>query len=241
VTNLSKYKNKTIVFCLPGDYYSGTFLSNMLGLTSVLNHHKINTFVAQNSGSCIHRLREVCSGASQENGIYQTPFSTQEIEYDYLMWIDSDIVFNRDNFERLLEADKDVVTGWYVDINQYPAFGFLHKKEKKYGRKKQPFPLYDKDNLYAFRNDFQVEGKTEMYKIDWVGMGWMLIKKGVMEKIPYPWFSPKFVRILGKNEGEESITSLSEDISFQLSLKEAGIDIWLDPLIRVGHEKVRVL
>lgn len=237
----AKFSGKKIVFCLPGDSYSGNFLTNFVGLTSALIYNKVEVVLAQNSGSCIHQLREICAGANQLNGLYQTPFSTQEIDYDYLMWIDSDIIFNRENFERLLEADKEVVTGWYVDKNQQPAFGFFYKEEKEYTETKQPFPLYDTNHLYSFNKDFQVEGKNQLYKIDWVGMGWMLIKKGVMERVQYPWFAPKFVRVPGKNKDEEVIISLSEDISFQLSLKEAGIDIWLDPLVRVGHEKIRVL
>ncbi len=235
-----KYEGKNIIFCLPGDYYSGTFLTNMVGLSGVLNFHGVNTSIAQTSGSCIHRLREGCGGGHDANGLYQTPFETQEADYDYIMWIDSDVVFNRDNFERLLEADKDIISGWYMDKDEEPAFGFLKKEEDKYGRKVSPMPLYDKNNVYSFYKDFEVRDKKELYKVDWIGMGWMLIKRGVMEKVKYPWFAPKTVRV-GKPGKDILYTSLSEDISFQLNLKEAGFDIWLDPLIRVGHEKIRVL
>jgi hypothetical protein len=33
---------------------------------------------------------------------------------------------------------------------------------------------------------------------------------------------------------------MSEDLSFAMSLKEAGIEMWVNPLIRVGHEKPKV-
>jgi hypothetical protein len=84
--------------------------------------------------------------------------------------------------------------------------------------------------------DTGVTEKTEVYPIDWAGMGWMLIQKGVMESIKYPWFGPRFVRVTA------TLTDTwSEDLSFALAAKEAGYDIWLDPLIRLGHEKVRII
>lgn len=238
---LAKYKGKKIIFCLPGDSYSRKFLSNILGLNTTLIRFNIKTSFSQSSGSSIHQLRDVCGGGNPLNGLYQTPFSSSGLDYDYLLWVDSDILFNRDSFERLLEADKDVVSGWYMDKDLNPAFGFTKTQKSEYKEKTLPLPLYDKDHLYSFHNDSDVEGKTQLYKIDWVGMGWILIKKGVMEQIKYPWFSPKLVRVLGRTPDDDAVISLSEDLSFQLSLKEAGIDIWLDPLARVGHEKVRVL
>jgi hypothetical protein len=32
-----------------------------------------------------------------------------------------------------------------------------------------------------------------------------------------------------------------EDVSFCLDAKEEGFEIWCDPRIRVGHEKMRVI
>jgi hypothetical protein len=233
---LDKYSGKTFVFCLPGEYFSGGFLTNILGLHSVLTAKDIRVFVAQTHSSCIHRLRNVCGGGNITEGEFQTPFKSDNIDYDYIMWIDSDIVFNRESFERLLEMDKDVATGWYSQKDGKPAFGFTQKTHCKYTKKSNHTPLYDKNYIYTFTQDEDVSSKTEPYTIDWCGMGWMLIKKGVMEKVRYPWFAPKNVRV-----SEELVDSLSEDLSFQLALKDAGFNIWLDPNIRVGHEKIRVI
>jgi hypothetical protein len=233
---LEKYEGKKFVFCLPGDYYSGTFLTNIVGLNSLLAVHGIKVTLAQTHSSCVHRLRNICGGGDILRGTYQTPFANQDVDYDYLLWIDSDIVFNRKNFTDLLEMDVDVATGWYYQPDGTPACGFIDKSACKRVKSHPSLPLYDPSHTYLFRPDKDIADKTDPYVIDWVGMGWMLIKSGVMEKIPYPWFAPKNIRAT-----ETIVDTLSEDLSFQLSLRDAGFEIVMNPGIRVGHEKVRVI
>jgi hypothetical protein len=67
-------------------------------------------------------------------------------------------------------------------------------------------------------------------------MGWMLMKRGVMELVKYPWFAPKIVKY-NISEGYEV---MSEDLSFAMSLKELGVEMWVNPRIKVGHEKIKV-
>ena len=67
------------------------------------------------------------------------------------------------------------------------------------------------------------------------GMGFMLIKKGVFEKVKYPWFCQ-----LKKQIGDLE-DYCSEDVAFCHLAKEAGFKIYVDPEIIVGHEKMRIL
>lgn len=238
---LESLKGKKIIFCLPGGPFSGDFLVNFYGLTSRLLCAQVNTSIAHLTGSCIHRLRNQVGGGRPEGGLFQRPFDVFGEEYDYIMWIDSDIMFTLKDFTNLVVLDKDVATGWYSQKNKLPACGFTQKTKDKYDQKTPPFPLYDRHNVYRFFNDNDIESKTDPYVIDWVGMGWFLIKAGVVDNVKYPWFTPLTVRV-GKTEaGEHLYDSLSEDLSFQIALKNAGYDIWLDPTIRVGHEKTQVL
>jgi hypothetical protein len=124
----------------------------------------------------------------------------------------------------------------YYQPDGNPACGFIDKSACKKVKSHQSLPLYDPSHTYLFRPDKDIADKTDPYVIDWVGMGWMLIKSGVMEKIPYPWFAPKNIRAT-----ETIVDTLSEDLSFQLSLRDAGFEIVMNPGIRVGHEKVRVI
>ena len=62
-------------------------------------------------------------------------------------------------------------------------------------------------------------------------MGFMLVKKGVFESLAYPWFRP-----LEKRIGDMTDFTM-EDVSFCLRAKEKGFKVYIDPQVRLGHEK----
>ena len=69
-------------------------------------------------------------------------------------------------------------------------------------------------------------------KASYSGFGWMLIKRGVFEKMKYPWFSIEWHKFTNG-----WVDFSSEDASFCLKAKEAGFDILIHPDVIVGHEK----
>ena len=81
--------------------------------------------------------------------------------------------------------------------------------------------------------------RKKPFTCDYTGFGWVLIKNGVFEhaEMKYPWFAPK-MQVFESGEVQDMC---GEDVSFCLDAIEAGFDIWCDPLIRVGHEKTRVI
>ncbi len=72
-------------------------------------------------------------------------------------------------------------------------------------------------------------------EVEYNGMGFMLIKKGVFEKVEYPWFCQ-----LKKQIGDLE-DYCSEDVAFCHLARKAGFQIFIDPQLIVGHEKMRVL
>jgi len=79
--------------------------------------------------------------------------------------------------------------------------------------------------------------RKKPFTVDYTGFGWVLIKNGVFEKLPYPWFAPK-MQVFESGEVQDMC---GEDVSFCLDAMDAGYEIWCDPTIRVGHEKMRVI
>jgi len=80
-----------------------------------------------------------------------------------------------------------------------------------------------------------LEGKKELIEVDYTGFGWLLVKKGVFESLDYPWFKPLWHEM---NKEELKIKDFSsEDVSFCKQVREKGYKIYIDPEIRVGHEK----
>ena len=92
---------------------------------------------------------------------------------------------------------------------------------------------------FEFLNDKKIEELKENKKllnnrylnVEYTGMGWMLIKKDVIEQLKYPWFYHELYEV------DNFIEMLSEDVSFCKNLKKAGFDIYVDLDIRVGHYK----
>ena len=71
--------------------------------------------------------------------------------------------------------------------------------------------------------------------VAYTGMGWMMIRKGVVETIKYPWFHSE-LQIVGP-----LIDMNAEDVSFCRALQAAGHTIHVDTKIRVGHQKLMLI
>ncbi len=169
-------------------------------------------------------------GADVNRGKKQTPWGGK-INYDYMMWIDSDICFDSQKLFDLLKMDKDIASGWYAQPGGASSGGFYSPVVEK-----MDDAYFKKHGSYQFLTTEDLGKKKDPIKVDYIGFGWVLIKRGVFEKLEYPWFAPKLIDIGG---GIQDVCS--EDVSFCHDAKAAGFDIWLDPKCRVGHEKTLVI
>ena len=215
---------KTVVFCLPGSHYSGRFL---VSFTELIIHCKaigINPIISQDYSSMVNYARCKVAGADVTRGKHQAPFGGK-VDYDYMMWIDSDIAFKHTDFFSLLSMDKDIASGWYTQPGG--STPVVEKMNDDY---------FQKHGSYQFIRSQEMTQRKDIFKADYIGFGWVLIKQGVFESIDYPWFAPKMIQI-----GKDLYEMCSEDVSFCLDAKKAGYNIWVDPKIKVGHEKTQVL
>ena len=106
-------KGKTVVFCLPGRNVSYTFLKNFVQLCFDLVQSGASIQISQDYSSMVNFARCKCLGANVLRGPDQKPWDGK-LNYDYQLWIDSDIVFNTDKFYQLVLMDKDIASGWYM-------------------------------------------------------------------------------------------------------------------------------
>jgi hypothetical protein len=82
----------------------------------------------------------------------------------------------------------------------------------------------------------QIRSEKERYiKVAYSGMGWMLVKQGVFERISYPWFHHDVIRI------GDMVDMCSEDVAFCRNAEKAGVSIYVDKTIWVGHHKSFVI
>lgn len=226
-------KGKTIAFCLPGLMYSGTFMTQFVRLLFDLNQQGINFYISQQYSSMVNHARTDCLQADNYAGTMLTPFRGQ-VPYDYIMWIDSDIIFKTEDLLELLKMNKDIASGWYCQSN-----GGALSNQTTVVERMDDQELYQKGSN-RYETDEDMARRAEPFKVDYCGFGWMLIKKGVYEKIPYPWFVPRVIQ-LKKPDGTILEDVCSEDISMCQDFKKYGFDIWVHPKVRVGHQKMVIL
>ena len=216
-----------IIFCLPGASYSGRFLQCWTKLLEELPKYKISYALSQHYLCNIYHARTKCLGVSLHLGVDQKPFGGKT-DYDYLMWIDSDMVFSPEDFFKLLDHDKDVVSGIYK-MSDNVNYATVENMDEEY------FEMWMRYPFLLQKNIDKKEG--QLFTCDYTGLGFMLIKNGVIEKLKYPWFYPRLLK--WEKYGWEDFPF--DDVEICMRMREAGFDIWVDPKIRIGHEKVKIL
>lgn len=214
----------TVVFCLPGASYSGRFLQSWTNLVSWCLAHGIRPLLSQRSSCNIYYVRNMCLGADVQRGAGQKPFNG-ELRYDYLMWIDSDIIFTPEQFARLLSHRLDIVSGLYL-MSDGRRYATVREWDEQY---------FAENGTFEFLTTEQAAGASDLLQVAYTGMGFMLVKYGVFEAMEYPWFRPLERRI------GDAVDFAMEDVAFCLRAREQGIAVHVDPSVRVGHEKARVL
>jgi hypothetical protein len=210
-----------VIFCMPGKSYSREFLlawSDLL-LQATQKGHQV--MMSQQYSSVVHFARTKCLGGDVLKGADQKPFQGQ-VDYDAIMWVDSDIVFKPADFFALLESPHDVTGGLYM-MEDLQHFATVKEWNEEYFKQKGTFKFLTPDDVI---------GVPQYMKVAYTGMGWMLIRKGVIEKMKYPWFRSD-TQTLG-----DLTDILSEDVSFCRAIES---DIYVDTKIRVGHQKLVTL
>ena len=222
-------KGKSIVFCLPGRGVSYIFLKNFVQLCFELVQQGASIQISQDYSSMVNFARCKCLGANVLRGPDQLPWDGK-LEYDYQLWIDSDIVFNLENFYRILWMQKDIASGWYCTEDGKTTSCAHWLEEDDFSKNGGVMNHEMLDSIGKRRKPFTV---------DYTGFGWTLIKKGVFEhpEMKYPWFAPQ-MQVFESGEVQDMC---GEDVSFCLDALKAGFEIWVDPKCRVGHEKTRII
>lgn len=207
----------TIAFCLPGNNFTEGFM--MSWTQTVSNFSKlgwpffVSNFRAADMHNC--RNRVALGGAEIKRDVL--PFGGKD--YDYMMWIDSDMVWNSADIEKLIDLDKDIASGIYLmNLQGVTTCGYL------------------KDNgNHRITAQYIGTHPDEPFKVDYNGFGFVLIKKGVFEKMGFPWFVPRQIEF----EGIEGvpIVHASEDVAWCMEARDKGFDIWIDPSIKLRHQK----
>ena len=218
-----------IIFALPGNHFSNNFLLAWTELFNWCIKHNIEPIMVNRYTSNVYHVRNMCLGGDVTKGAKQKPFQGN-IEYDYIMWIDSDMVFSVNDFIKLLNHKKDIVSGMYL-MDGGKQFTTVIDWNEDY---------YKKNGKFHFLTPEDIKGKEELMSVDYTGFGWILVKKNVFESMEYPWFKPLWFQFGEAENGSLIKEFCSEDVGWCKTIKKLGYEIFVDPTIIVGHEKTIV-
>lgn len=132
-----------------------------------------------------------------------------ELKPKWVFFIDDDMVVPADTIIRLIEADRDIVSGFCVGRKR-PFHTTAYMRNPKNPK------FYD--HIREWPDD-------TLIKVDAVGGACMLIKMDVFRNIKRPWFHFYSDRDL----------DMGEDIFFCRKAQRRGYDIWLDTGLIIGH------
>jgi hypothetical protein len=207
-----------VVIATPGNGFTPGYMRSILRTTVALAQEGLTWNFVNQGGSLVAMARESTVGGANTNDPTMTQPWGGDFTYDKIIWIDSDIEWMPADFFRLYNSDKDIVSGCYLMEDRH-------------------IPIYNQPRGGMMPEEILLQ-KKEPFKIAGAGFGFLAVKYGVFEKMPRPWFGP--VAIPNTDETKETnpeFILIGEDLSWCTKAINCGFDIWVDPLVRVTHQK----
>jgi hypothetical protein len=155
-------------------------------------------------------------------------------EYDYIFWLDTDVVFEPHDIARILmklqmNKEINILSGIYAMANGAPAVIVDDSPEV----------LHENDSYTtASIEDLLVDGTKHQHgivKVKCPGMGFVAFKKNVFERISYPWFENL------KIDSPHFVDYDFEDVSLFKKLAKKDIFVYVDTETLIGHDKVSTI
>ena len=212
-----------VVICTPGPNMVPGYVRSLLKTTYFLTAKGLTWNFMTEYSSLVADAREKTVGGTGYSDRNNRKPGHGQFTYDKLFWIDSDIEWEPEDFFRLLESPKQVISGCYM----------MESEEVTVYMEPLGNPLH-KNDILSKRTPFKVRG---------VGFGFLAVGSGVFEQMERPWFGAIDVEVVNPDTGQVEYKTplLGEDLSWCEKVYRLGIDIWCDPLVRVTHQKTMKL
>jgi hypothetical protein len=169
--------------------------------------------IAVKSGPLISKARNEIVGA----------FLDGLPDSEHLLMVDTDIQFYPQDVEKLMKADRPIISGLYTGLNTDGS----------------PFPVGSKRiNDKLERLTWEDLPKSGITTVVACGMGFCLIKREVLEALAG---QRKERRLWPFQELEMDGQAMGEDITFCIRAEAFGFQTYLDVDVPVGHVKTATI
>jgi len=185
--SLKKGKLAVLVPCR--DMLHAAFAKSLTELVKLNTSSGIDTHVIMDASTVLLTQRE------------RLGLEAQKVGAEYMLWLDSDMVFPATTALRLIAHNEPVVAANYIR-RQLPAKGVAY------------------ETIGDWQNPLPFEPQDELAPVEGIGMGCMLVKTAILSKIAQPWFEFGWT--------PESNDHLGEDMIFCQKMAQAGYTVKVD-------------
>lgn len=203
-----------VLIITPGGTMTASYVRSLLKTTHALDMEGLTWNFLNASGSLVAMVREEAVAGYGVNDANMKEVSSGLFTYDKMIWIDSDIEWEPTDFFRLYMSDKDIISGCYLMDDRH-------------------IPIYNQPRGGMMPEKMLLE-KNKPFEVAGCGFGFLCVKYGVFEKMPRPWFGPESVP---DGKGNDVFYLVGEDLSWCTKAIKSGFKIWVDPMVRVIHQK----
>jgi hypothetical protein len=245
---------------IPGNKFSGNFMTSII--QSVYELWRSGTYdisIIQGHNNFSPHARMNTLGLDVLRGKDQKPFNNKD--YDVFVTIDPDVVFTPDQLVLLIESTKNhpVVSGYYkLASGKGDSFSVVKEMSKEYFKNNGTYEYIKESDLEPYIKRFQEHVKNveklkeeskeseikpyapEYIQSTLVKLGFFACTKQVLDDMKYPYFNRDLQRMRGK-DGIELLDMCTDETAFCKNIEDAGYDIMVNTLIRVGHENTIVI
>jgi hypothetical protein len=207
-----------VIIATPGTEMDGAYVRSLVETIAELNKRNISNIWINDYFSIVNLAREFTLDAGYLVDGVDIDYSTKgpirdTVTYDKIFLIDSDISWTTDQFFKLYDSDKDIISGLYMTTLGEAT-------------------VYPKDKDYFLNNS--IEGNNEIIESRAFGLGFVCVKSGVFESLERPWF-----QFLYSDRFAPTVKNfmIGEDISWCMRVSELGYDLYSDLSVKVKHYK----
>jgi hypothetical protein len=194
------------------------YVSSLVKTIAFFSEKNLTVGFVSRQSSFVATARELTATNTSTHNYETDQIGSGEFTYDKIFWIDSDIEWTVEDFWKLYSSDLDIVSGLYVlDPAGTVAVHIPNKNGVPTRVNKVEFIMHD-----------------EPVEVGGVGFGFVVMKSGVFENIPRPWF------LIGKvqwSPDSEMRVNVGEDYSWCGRAQQSGFKIFVDPTVKLKHHK----
>ena len=232
---------KRVIIGIPGSSFSNQFLLSWTRTLYMLwESGKYDVIIAPGVSSFVSFARMKTLGLDVLRGKDQKPFNG--MDYDVYVTIDSDIIWSPEQLVELINSTEShpVVAGMYM-MADCKHLAVVKDWDTAFFKQNGTFEFLTTEALESLKTATD----AKFVPVSYVGMGFMAIRKEVLDSLKYPYFHADLQQIDPDPPAPGSdaapapaiVEMCSEDVSLCKNIQAAGYTVYLHTGLRVGHLK----